>query len=149
MRVKRAMIGTGAVGAATAVTVLAASHVGALPDYASEQERPPVGAVVVEGAVTREGQGPARVVVRRGPGAPAGFTWTTSPRSASARRDYAPRAGRLQFRAGQHARVLTIPVREDAEREGPQVFEVRLAALPGAPARRGDARAAVWILDGS
>jgi hypothetical protein len=145
MRLKRTTM-AGAVVAA-AVTGVAAASGGALPDLAPEAARPAAGTVVADGSVTREGHGPARVVVRRGVGAPAGFTWTTRPRSATAA-DFEPRTGRLQFQAGQHKRVLTIPVRDDTEREGPQVFEVRLDVRPGLSRPRGPVTATVWILDG-
>ncbi len=108
-----------------------------------------------------EGALRAKVTVKRTGdiASPAAVSYTTSDLSAvapcalangnaSARCDYAVGAGKLRFAAGQSSLALTIPLVNDAYKEGPENFTLTLAVKKGDGGKLGAARSAtVTIAD--
>jgi hypothetical protein len=115
--------------AITAVTGVAIASVGG-SEPADDPDRP-TGSVSIQAEPVQEGQGAARIVVTREPGAPARLRWATEPGTASAGEDFESATGVLQFHPGEHRRIIEVGVRDDGRAEGAETFDVRLDVLPG------------------
>jgi hypothetical protein len=94
-----------------------------------------------------ERDGGVRIVVRHHPGAPERLAWSTRPDTAKAGTDFEARSGVVQFRPGQVARTIRIPVHADGVAERAERFTVVLDHFPGLPEARGGAIASVMITD--
>ena len=127
MPVTRSLIA--AVAALSGVTGVAVASVRG--DRPADDPERPTGTIAVRAVPAHEGAGPARIVVTRQPGAPARFHWATRPGTATAGEDFEAGGGVVQFRAGERARTIEIPISADEQREGAETFDVRLEMLPG------------------
>ena len=89
------------------------------------------GTVDVRAVPAREGDGTARIVVTRAPGAPARFRWGTQDGTATAGEDFDAAGGLVQFRPGERSKTLTVDVADDGRDEGTETVDVRLDVAPG------------------
>jgi hypothetical protein len=131
--------------ALSAVTGVAVA--GVVGDEPQDDPDVPTGAVEVRAEPVREGAGPARIVVTREPGAAARLSWATRPGTATAGDDYDAATGLVQFRAGEHTRIVEVPVDADGRAEGAETFDVRFDVLPGLNTAAKTAVTTVTILD--
>ncbi len=112
---------TGAAGAASTVGVLGAAGSPPLFTFSKAAFSGP------------ESAGAVSVEIRKSPGAPGSVRLSTSDGSALAGRDYTTLSQTLAFTAAETARIVAIPVVNDAEFKGDRAFQVRLTAVsPGA-----------------
>ena len=81
--------------------------------------------------VAEDGGSVALTVLYFGTQGPVTVDYATSDGSAHAGHDYAATAGTLTFQAGEVSKVIRVPILDDAEVEGDELFNVVLTAAGG------------------
>jgi Ca2+-binding RTX toxin-like protein len=102
---------------------------------------------LVGGDTAEEGTTASLVVSRDAARGASTVAWTAQSGTASAGSDFATASGTVSFAAGEGAKVISVPLPEDAAVEGAEAFTVTVTGATGGTVLAGPRTATVTVID--